>query len=152
MTAFDYEELQKKISAGLNTRLREFRKIITDTSDLFSALGMETSVWIPEKIYTKNIGGIIAESHIGYAKIEGKWGLAIRTVERDQASSMFIRNRVYSIESCENIEMAVNGLSRTEELLLAINAVADNQIAMLKSVSTAEDMPGKIKKQKKAST
>jgi hypothetical protein len=144
MTPVLYGELQKKISEDLNARLREFRRIITEAGELFRGLGMETSVWCPEKIYTKNIGGITADSYVGYARIEGKWRLAIRTIERDSLNNMFISSRMYSIESCRNIELVIEALRKKDELLLAVSTSVDNQIKLLKTVSDSADPSGRI--------
>ena len=76
--------------------MREFGKTVGDISRNFKSLGLETSVWCPEKIHSTNLGGIVADSYFGYSRIEGKWGLIIRTIERDVESRAFVGQRVYA--------------------------------------------------------
>jgi hypothetical protein len=141
-----YAELQKRISNDLNKNIREFRKTIAEISDLFRGLGSETSAWCPEKIYSKNIGGIIADSYVGYSRIEGKWGLAIRTIERDDTDKVFISKRVYAIESCRNVEIIIKGLEKVEDLLLMIRKTTDAQMELLETTSAVDDTLTRIRK------
>ena len=83
--------LRKRISDNLNTGMKEFGKTVGDISRNFRSLGLETAVWYPEKIHSTNLGGIVADSYFGYSRIEGKWGLIIRTIERDSRKPGFRR-------------------------------------------------------------
>jgi hypothetical protein len=74
MSSIAYEELQKRIAEKLNVQIKEFHKTIGEISERFRNLGLETAVWYPEKIHAGNLGGIDADSYIGYSRLEGRWG------------------------------------------------------------------------------
>ncbi len=131
MSAVTYEKLKKRVSETLNVQMKEFRKTVADISENFRNLGLETAVWYPEKIHTANIGGIDADSYIGYSRIEGRWGLIVRTIEHDHESHAFVSQRVYTIESCGNVEIVSNSLKKVRELLLCIDKVTEQQIRSL---------------------
>jgi hypothetical protein len=126
-----YEALRKRVSEELNARKREFAKSAGDISRNFRDLGLETAVWHPEQIHSINIGGLNAESYVGYSRIEGRWGLNIRTIERDSESHAFVSQRVYALEACGNAEIVVNALKKTRELLRLIAKTADLAIEIL---------------------
>ncbi len=131
MSAFTYDRLKKRIAENLNDQIRDFRKTVGEISGNFRNLGFESAVWYPEKIHTANIGGIDADSYIGYSRIEGKWGLIIRTIEHDHESHAFVSQRVFTVESCGNMEIVVHGLKKVRELLLCVDKVAHQQIKIL---------------------
>jgi hypothetical protein len=131
MSTLTYEKLRKCVSEKLNSSVREFRKTIGDISENFRNLGLETAVWYPEKIHTANIGGIDADSYVGYSRIEGRWGLIIRTIEHDHESHAFVSQRVYTIESCGNMEIVTNALRKVRELMLHMEKAINQQIETL---------------------
>jgi hypothetical protein len=131
MRALTYDKLRQRISEDLNDQTKEFRKAVGDISENFRNLGLGSAVWYSERIHTANIGGIDADSYIGYSRVEGKWGLIVRTIERDHESHAFVSQRVYTIESCGNMEIVVNALRKVPELMLCLNTTAENQIAIL---------------------
>jgi hypothetical protein len=139
MSDITYETLRKHVSENLTVPVREFGKTVGEISRNFRNLGFETATWYPEKIHTTNIGGIIADSYLGYSRVEGRWGLIIRTIERDQESRAFVGHRVYPIESCGNLEIIVHALKKARELLLCISKVADQQIEILKELNGVMD-------------
>ncbi|MBN1570978.1 MAG: hypothetical protein JXA73_24290 [Acidobacteria bacterium] len=126
-----YEALRRRISEDLNSRKREFSKCIGDISRNFRDLGLETAVWHPERIHSVNIGGLNAESYVGYSRIEGRWSLNIRTIERDSGGHAFVSQRVYALETCGNVEIVVNALKKARELLRLIAKTADQSIEIL---------------------
>ena len=134
MSDITYEVLRKRISENLNAGIREFGKTVGDISRNFKSLGLETSVWHPEKIHSTNLGGIIADSYFGYSRIEGKWGLIVRTIERDSESLAFVGQRVYAMESCKNLEIVVHALSKVRDLLLLMAKATDRQLDILSTV------------------
>jgi hypothetical protein len=131
MSDITYENLRKSISENLNASVREFGKTVGDISRNFRGLGLEAAVWYPEKIHTINLGGVVAESYFGYSRIEGKWGLVIRTIERDCESGAFVSQRVYTIESSRNIEVVANALKKTRELMHLVLQATDKQLEIL---------------------
>jgi hypothetical protein len=131
MSDLTYEKLRQRISESLNNQAREFRKTVRDISENFRNLGLESAAWYPEKIHTANIGGIDADSYIGYSRVEGRWGLIVRTIEHDRESHAFVSQRVYTIESCGNMEIVANALRKVPELMLWLQTTAENQIAIL---------------------
>lgn len=126
-----YESLRKRVSEDLNARKREFAKCVGDICRNFRDLGLETAVWYPECIHSVNIGGLIAESYVGYSRIEGRWGLNIRTIERDNESNAFVSQRVYPLEASGNVEIILNALRKVRELLRHIAATADRAVGLL---------------------
>ena len=104
------------------------------SAGIFRNLGLEVAVWIPDKIHTTNLGGIVADSYFGYSRIEGKWGLIIRTMELDSESRTFVSQRVYAIESCRNAEIVVNALKKARELLLLMEKATDRQLEILNNL------------------
>jgi hypothetical protein len=92
---------------------------------------LETSVWCPEKIHSTNLGGIVADSYFGYSRIEGRWGLIIRTIERDAESRAFVGQRVYAIESCKNLEIVVHALKKVRDLMQLMAKATDRQLEIL---------------------
>jgi hypothetical protein len=126
-----YETLRKRVSDNLNAKKKEFAKTLGDISRNFRDLGLETAVWYPERIHTTNIGGLDADSYLGYSRIEGKWGLNIRTIERDHESHAFVSQRVYPIEACSNVETVVSALKAVRELLIHMAKATDQEIEML---------------------
>jgi hypothetical protein len=131
MSSDTYEVLRKRVSDELNAHIKEFGKTVAEIDRHFRYLGLEKSVWHPERIYTANIGGLDAESYIGYSRIEGKWGLMIRTIERDHETRSFVSHRVFPIGSCSNMEIVVNALQKIPELLRYITAAVDRQMKSL---------------------
>ena len=136
MSDITYDILRKRISENLNAGIREFDKTVGDISRNFKSLGLETSVWCPEKIHSTNLGGIVADSYIGYSRIEGKWGLIIRTIERDSESMAFVSQRVYAIESCRNLEIVAHALKRVRDLLLLMAKTTDRQVEILTTLDS----------------
>jgi hypothetical protein len=126
-----YETLSKHVTEDLNARISKFKKAVADIGQNFRNLGLETAVWYPERIHSTNLGGIIADSYIGYSRIEGRWGLLIRTIERDHESGAFISQRVFSLESCGNMEIVVNALRKARELVSYIKKTTERQIEIL---------------------
>ena len=131
MSVLTYDELRKHVSEKLNDQMKEFRKIVVDINENFRNLGLESAVWYPEKIHTVNIGGIDADSYVGYSRVEGKWGLIIRTIERDRESRAFVSQRVRTIESCSDMEMVVNALRKVPELLHSLRKTTEKQIGIV---------------------
>ena len=135
MDEITYEKLRIRVSDELNSRLKEFGKTVEDVDRYFRYLGLGTAVWHPERIHVANIGGLDAESYIGYSRIEGKWGLIIRTIERDHESHAFVNQRVFTIGSSGNMELVDKALGKIPELIRQIEKVIDQQI---KAVAQAE--------------
>ena len=134
MSNLTYEKLRKHITGNLNPRIKEFRKIVSDINNHFKNLELGISVWYPEKIYQANLGGIDAESYIGYSRLEGKWGLIIKTVERDQKSGTIVGHRLVPIESSRNMEVIVNALRKVPQLMRLIQEAVDRQTAALENL------------------
>jgi hypothetical protein len=139
MSDITYETLRKRVTEDLSIPIKEFGKTVGEISRNFRNLGFETAIWYPEKIHTTNLGGIIADSYLGYSRVEGRWGLIIRTIERDQESRAFVGQRVYPIEACGNLEIVVSALKKARELLLCISKAADQQIEILKKLDGEVD-------------
>jgi hypothetical protein len=137
MSDITYETLREHVLEHLTVPVKEFGRTVGEISRNFRNLGFETATWYPERIHTTNLGGIIADSYLGYSRVEGRWGLIIRTIERDQESRTFVGQRVYPIESCGNLEIIVSGLKKARDLLLCISKVADQQIEILKELDGA---------------
>jgi hypothetical protein len=131
MCALTYDKLRKRISESLSDQNKEFRKTVAEISENFRNLGFGSAVWCPEKIHTANIGGIDADSYIGYSRVEGRWGLIVRMIERDHDSQAFTNQRVFTIESCGNIEIVVNALRKVPELMHCLSNAAEQQISTL---------------------
>ena len=131
MSELAYDKLEKRISEKLNGRIKEFRRTVAEISGNFRNLGLESAVWCPDKIHTANIGGIVADSYIGYSRIEGRWGLVVRTIEHDHESRAFVNQRVINIETCGNIEIVVNALRKVPELMHCLEKAAEHQIEAL---------------------
>jgi hypothetical protein len=134
MSEITYEKLRARVSDELNSRIKEFGRTVEDVDRYFRYLGFGTAVWHPERIHTANIGGLDAESYIGYSRIEGKWGLIIRTIERDHETHSFVNQRVYTIESSGNMELVTNALRKIPDLMRAIDKAIEQQI---KAISQA---------------
>ena len=126
-----YESLRKRVSEDLNARKREFAKCVGDISRNFKDLGLETAVWLPECIHSVNIGGLIAESYVGYSRIEGRWGLNIRTIERDSESHAFVGQRVYPLDASGNVEVVTNALKKVRELLRLLSDATGQAVNIL---------------------
>lgn len=131
MSAVSYEDLQKRIAETLNAQIKEFHQVVRETSEDFRNLGLETAVWYPGKIHTGNLGGIEADSYIGYSRLEGRWGLIIRTIEHDHESHAFVSQKLLTLESCRNMEIVVNALKKIEDLMACIKDAVENQIKVL---------------------
>lgn len=130
-----YEKLKKLVSEDLSTRINEFSGKVADIGRNFRKLGFETAVWIPERIHTTNLGGIDADSYVGYSRIEGRWGISVRTIERDHETRAFVGQRVRTLESCSNIEMVVGALKKVKELVLQVHKAAVRQTEILDGLS-----------------
>jgi hypothetical protein len=139
MNDISYEVLKKRISENLNARLKEFGKTVGDISRNFRNLELEAAVWYPDRIHSTNLGGIVADSYFGYSRIEGKWGLIIRTIERDIESRAYVSQRVYTIDSCRNAEIAVNALKKAKDLLLLIEKATDRQLEVISGLDDEMD-------------
>jgi len=124
------EKLRKR-SEELNGRIREFSKTVQDINRYFRNLGFGTPVWHPERIHTSNLGGGDADCYGGYSRIEGKWGLNIRIIEREHESRAFVSQRVYSIENSGNMEVVVNALGKVPELLRMLEKELEQQARTL---------------------
>lgn len=134
-----YEKLKKHISEELSARANEFSRTVMDIERNFRNLGFETAVWLPERIHTSNMGGIDADSYLGYSRIEGRWGITVRTIERDHESGTFVNQRLRNLESCSNIELAVNALKKVGELVLQIQKTAAAQTEILEGLGSEID-------------
>jgi hypothetical protein len=122
-----YEKLRKQVSEDLVPHSREIGKGISDICSNFKMLGLEAAVWRPEKIHSANLGGVEADTYLGYSRIEGRWGLVIRTIERDQKSGEYIGQRILTLESCSNLEILANSLDRIGELIAFIHESIEQQ-------------------------
>lgn len=128
MSDLTFERMKSRVSEDLNARIREFRQTVEDIGRNFRNLGLGVAVWHPEKVYSADFGGLDAECYIGYSRIEGKWGLTVRTIERDRGTRAFVAQRVYTLESSSNMELTANALRRVPELMRLIKEAADRQI------------------------
>jgi hypothetical protein len=128
MSEITYEKLRSRVSDELNSRIKEFGKTVEDIDRYFRYLGLGTAVWHPERIHMANIGGLDAESYIGYSRIEGKWGLIIRTIERDHETHSFVSQRVFTVGSSGNMELVTNALRKIHELMGYIDKAIERQI------------------------
>jgi hypothetical protein len=131
MSEITFETLRKRVSDDLNTRIKEFGITVEEIARHFRYLGLEKAVWHPDQIHAANIGGLDAESYLGYSRIEGKWGLVIRTIERDHESRAFVNQRVYTIGSCGNMEIVVHALRKIPELMRHVEKSIELQIKTL---------------------
>jgi hypothetical protein len=131
MSDITYEKLRMLVADHLNTRIKEFGKTVEEIDRHFRYLGLLMAVWYPEKIHSTNIGGLDAETYIGYSRIEGRWGLILRTIERDHDSHAFVSQRVYTIGSSGNMEVVVNALRKIPELMNLVNRAIDQQVKSL---------------------
>ena len=131
MSDITFEKLTKHISEKLNPQIKEIHAAVAEIGAYFRNLGLGVAVWHPEKIHTANVGGLDADSYVGYARLEGKWGLLIRTIEHDRDSRAFVAQRVYTIETCGNMEIVANALGKIRELVPDINKACAHQIEML---------------------
>jgi hypothetical protein len=122
-----YEKLRKQVADDLVPHAREIGKGIADICSNFKMLGLETAVWHPEKIHTVSLGGIDAETYLGYARIEGRWGLVLRTIERDQKTGQYVSQRILTLESCSNLEILANALGKIGELAGCIHSGINQQ-------------------------
>lgn len=134
MSDVNYEKLRKRVAEDLNSRVKDFGKTVEDVDRYFRYLGLGMAVWYPEKIHTANIGGLDAESYIGYSRAEGKWGLIIRTIERDRESHAFVNQRVYAIESCGNMEIVANALRKIPDLMKSMESTVEQQIKTVSQI------------------
>ena len=131
MSEVAYEELQKRIAETLNAQIKDFNHTIRETCEKFRNLGLETAVWYPGKIHTGNLGGIDADSYIGYSRLEGRWGLIIRTIEHDHESHAYVSQKLLTMESCRNMEIVVSALKKITDLMACIKDAVENQIKVL---------------------
>jgi len=131
MSDLTYETLRKRVSDDLNARIKDFGKTVEEIDRHFRYLGFTKAVWYPEKVHVAEVGGLDAESYVGYSRIEGKWGLNIRTIERDRASGVYVNQRVIPIGSCGNMEIVVNALRKVPELLRSVDKAVAQQIETL---------------------
>jgi hypothetical protein len=131
MSPISYEKLRNIIAEDLSPRIQEIHSTIGKIIENFKNLGLKTSVWYPEKIHTVNIGGIDADSYVGYSKTEGRWSLCIRIIEHDHEGHVFISQRVCNLESCGNVEIVTNAIKKVPELVRCINQVVNHQIGIL---------------------
>jgi hypothetical protein len=122
-----YEKLRKQVSEDLVPHTREIGKGIADITGNFKMLGLETAVWLQEKIHSANLGGIEADTYVGYSRIEGRWGLAIRTIERDQKNGGYISQRILTLESCSNLDIVDHALEKIGELAINIHKAIEQQ-------------------------
>jgi hypothetical protein len=122
-----YEKLRKQVSEDLVPHTKEIGKDIADIASHFKMLGLESAVWYPEKIHSANLGGIDADTYVGYSRIEGRWSLTIRTIERDPKSGGFISQRIITLESCKNLEIVDNALGKISELAICIHKAIKQQ-------------------------
>jgi hypothetical protein len=131
MSSITYEYLQKKVAEDLSLRIQELHKIVREIGENFRNLGLSTSVWFPEKIHTVNIGGMDAESYIGYSRIEGRWGLCVRTLEHELKTHACVSQRVYNLDACGNVEIILNALKTIPDLVRCIDGVIKHQVEIL---------------------
>jgi hypothetical protein len=115
---------------------RELAKSIAKICRDFHDLGLETAVWCPKRIHSASIGGLHADSYLGYSRLEGKWGLNIRTIECVHENRAFVNQRVYAIESCGNVEIVVAALAEVPDLWKQIADTIDHELAILEKLST----------------
>lgn len=142
MSLLTHEKLRKHIAEALNVKAKELRQIVEEIGERFRNLGLESAVWYPEKIYSANIGGLDADSYMGYSRIEGRWGLIIRTLEHDRESHAFVNQRVFTMESCGNVEIIMNALKKVPDLLQCIDKAVKHQIEIL---SNPDNEAGKLR-------
>jgi hypothetical protein len=122
-----YERLNKQVSEDLVPHTREIGKGVADICSNFKMLGLEIAVWRPGKIHSANLGGIDADTFLGYSRIEGRWGLVVRTIERDEKSGQYIGQRILTLESCSNLEIVANSLEKVGELIACIHEAIKQQ-------------------------
>ena len=126
-----YETLKRRVSDDLNAKRKEFSRLVAAICRNFRDLSLETAVWCPKKIHSTNVGGLDADSYVGYSRIEGKWGLNIRTIERDHESGAFVNQRVYALELCGNVEIVIYALKEVRDIWKQVAMTVDAEIDML---------------------
>ena len=128
MNDMTFEKLSARISEKLQAPMKEFDRTVEEVARNFRNLGLTAAVWHPDAIYRANLGGIEAESYIGYSRVEGKWGLIVRTIERDRETRAFVSQRVFTLASCGNIEIVVNALKKVRDLARMVADATERQI------------------------
>jgi hypothetical protein len=137
MSPITFDKLRKTIAEDLSPRIQDVHSSIGRLIENFKNLGLQTSVWYPEKIHSVNIGGIEAESYVGYSKTEGRWSLCIRILEHDHESRAFVGHRVCNLESCGNVEIVTNAIKKIPDLVRCIEQLVNHQLEIL-SLSNSE--------------
>jgi hypothetical protein len=68
------------VASDLNTVSDEFGKSVAEIDSALKKLNLGISVWVVVTEWQDDQGFDFHNQEIGYAKVEGKWGISIRTV------------------------------------------------------------------------
>jgi hypothetical protein len=121
------------VATSLNTESDKLNASVSRLETLFKKHAIGVSSWVTFNDYGSDDGSRYACDDVGFAKINGKWGLAIRTISGSEIDP--------NSEKCE--EWAFNESPRR----LRVRAVSKFPELLEKLIKDGNEMVGEVSKQ-----
>ena len=82
------------LAPQLNTASNELNKVVSVFDDAFKRLNIGLSTWVSFRFRqeSERDSGNFDEDQVGYAKIDGKWGIALRRIYGNYDAEVFHEN------------------------------------------------------------
>jgi hypothetical protein len=88
-----FEKLKKRWNDNIEKRASELNEVLEPIITGFNNSGIRFSVW--HSLGSKQVTpGISTEGFLGYSEKDGRWGLMIKTIERDHKTNTILNSAV----------------------------------------------------------
>jgi hypothetical protein len=117
-----FEKLKKRWNDNIEKRASELNEVLEPIITGFNNSGVHFSVW--HSLGSKQVTpGISTEGFLGYSVKDGRWGLLIKTIERDHKTNTILNSGVRNLngksifikEAVNTIPELLNNLDNATE-------------------------------------
>jgi hypothetical protein len=146
----------QQLSTGadtLNTRSDQVGKIVSRIDSSFQKLNVGVSGWVRFKESSSEDGLQFWYNEVGYDKVSGKWGLAIRSVAGDERMDVYSSYEEWLFNDAPRA-LRIDAVDKIPELfeklgneVTALTAAVDKKLTLLEEFANAvEDVVTKRKR------
>jgi len=118
-------EALSAIASSLNTASDELTKVVGILDEALKKLNVGLTVWITFKGGSDEAGDNYDDDQIGYAKVGGKWGLALRNIWGNQSFDDHHEEGPWLFSEAPR-QMRIEGVDKIPELIEALGKEAFN--------------------------
>ncbi len=141
------------VASSLNTASDELTKVVGILDEALKKLNIGLIVWVPFRFRVDDDSPTeYDQDEIGYAKVQGNWGLALRRIWGDESRDEYFRDGPWLFNDAPR-ELRLLGVDRLPELIEALGKEAlhttkkvQEKTKELRELAAAIDQIGKAPK------